>query len=292
MRYSFDFKLNIMKTNNTTRNTLVIGGKGKTGSRVVHLLQRMGWPVKVGSRSAEIPFNWTDSSTWQPAVQNIHSVYITFQPDLAVPGAPEAISAFTKIAVDNGVQKLVLLSGRGEPEAQACEEIVMNAGIDWTIVRASWFSQNFSESHMLEPILAGYVQLPVGNIGEPFIDADDIADVVVAALTENKHSKQLYEVTGPRLITFKEAIEAIAAATGREIHFEQISIEEYAAMLNMHGVPQDIISLLTYLFTEVLDGRNAYVTDGVEKALGRKATEFSDYVKKVAASGLWNQVPA
>lgn len=281
-----------MKTSNTSRNTLVIGGKGKTGSRVVNHLQRLGWPVKVGSRSAEVPFDWTDSSTWLAAVQEIHSVYITFQPDLAVPGAAEAISAFTKIAVDNGVQKLVLLSGRGEPEAQACEEIVMNAGVDWTIVRASWFSQNFSESHMLEPILAGYVSLPVGNIGEPFIDADDIADIVVAALTDDKHNQQLYEVTGPRLITFKEAMEEIAAATGREIHYEQVSIPEYAAMLNMHGVPQDIISLLSYLFTEVLDGRNASITDGVEKALGRKATDFSEYVRKVAATGVWNQVLA
>jgi uncharacterized protein YbjT (DUF2867 family) len=272
----------------TQQAILVLGGTGKTGSRVVQRLQQSGLPVRIGSRSAAISFDWENEKTWEAAVQDIHSVYITFQPDLAVPGSDKAIRAFTETAVRNGVKKLVLLSGRGEPEAQDCEEIVMNAGADWTIVRASWFNQNFSESYMLEPILAGYVAMPAGDIGEPFIDTDDIADVVVEALTEPGHSNRLYEVTGPRLLSFREAIEEIAKASGRPIQFVQIPIEEYKEQLIAAHVPQEYISLLTYLFTEVLDGRNAHVADGVQQALGRKPRDFSDYVQRTVATGVWN----
>jgi uncharacterized protein YbjT (DUF2867 family) len=232
-------------------------------------------------------FDWNDEATWENALNNIKSVYISYYPDLAIPGASQSIEQFTKLAVKKGVQKLVLLSGRGEEEAQQCEKVVMSAGVDWTIVRASWFCQNFSEGNFLEPILAGHVALPAGNTGEPFIDVDDIADVAVAALTEEGHSKKLYEVTGPRLLTFKEAIGEIAKATGRTIQYEQVPVEDYAGVLAEYGLPKDVIWLVTYLFTEVLDGRNESVADGVQQALGRKATDFSEYVKKVAATGVW-----
>lgn len=151
------------------------------------------------------------------------------------------------------------------------------------------FNQNFSEGNFLEPILAGHVALPVGKIGEPFVDADDIADVAVAALTEAGHNGQLYEVTGPRLLTFKEAVEEIALATRSPIQFEQVTMEEYAALLAEYALPKEIIWLVTYLFTEVLDGRNAYLSDGVERALGRKPTDFSEYIRKTLASGVWNK---
>lgn len=274
---------------NTKSKTLVLGGTGKTGSRVVQRLEQLGWPVRIGSRSGEIPFNWEDPGTWEPVLKDIHSVYITFQPDLAMPGAVEAIGAFTKLAVGNGIKRLILLSGRGEPEAQACEQVIMNAGVDWTILRASWFCQNFSESHLLEPILAGYVSLPAGNVGEPFVDVEDIADVAVTVLTEEGHHGEIYEITGPRLLSFKEAIGEIAAATGKSVQYAQITIDEYAAMLAAYGLPNELISLLTYLFTEVLDGRNSSLTSGVQRALGRKPRDFSDYIKRTAVTGVWNQ---
>lgn len=270
------------------KTTLVLGGNGKTGSRVVHRLQRLGIPVRIGSRSAAIPFDWEKPETWDAVVQKIQAVYITFQPDLAVPGSAETIRRFSEMAVNKGVQKLVLLSGRGEPEARACEEIIKNAGVDWSIVRASWFNQNFSESFMLEPILTGNVAMPAGNVGEPFIDAEDVADIATAALTSDTHSGKLYEVTGPRLLSFSDVVTEIAKATGRPIRFTEISVEEYQSQLQEYQVPQEYISLLTYLFSEVLDGRNACITDGVEQALGRKPIDFSDYVKRTVRTGVWN----
>lgn len=273
---------------NADKKILVLGGTGKTGSRVAQRLTQRGWPVRIGSRSGQPPFDWLDKLTWKPALRECNAVYITFQPDLAIPGSVDTIRSFVETAQESGIRRFVLLSGRGEPEAEAGEQIVMNSGTDWTILRASWFNQNFSESYLLEPVLAGYVALPVGPIGEPFIDADDIADVAVAALTESGHVGQLYELTGPRLLTFEEAIGEIAQATGRPIHYEPISIDAYTSVLREHGVPTEYVALLTYLFTEVLDGRNVGLTDGVERALGRKPTDFSEYARQTAATGIWS----
>jgi uncharacterized protein YbjT (DUF2867 family) len=272
---------------NTEKKILVLGGTGKTGSRVVDRLQQSGRSVRIGSRRAEIPFDWNDQTTWLPNLQDVDSVYITFQPDVAIPGAVDIIRAFSKLAVENKVNHLVLLSGRGEEEAQNCEKIVMEAGTNWTILRASWFSQNFSESFLLDSILADYVALPVNNIPEPFVDADDIADVAVEVLTNDGHFGQLYELTGPRLLTFQDAVQEIATASGKPIHYEKITMDEYATMLTEYEVPKDIVWLITYLFTEVLDGRNASLTDGVQRALGRKPTDFSAYVHKTIATGVW-----
>lgn len=273
---------------NTTSNILVLGGTGKTGSRVAQQLTEKGWPVRIGSRAGAPSFDWEDATTWEPALKDMDAVYLSYHPDLAIPGAVEIIRSFTQTAVKNGIRHIVLLSGRGEAEAQACEQLVMNAGIGWTIVRAAWFNQNFSEGYLLDPLLAGHVALPVGNMPEPFVDAEDIAEVAVAAFTEEGHTGQLYEVTGPRLLTFADAVAEIATATGSTIQYQEISAAEYKEMLVAYAIPEDFIWLVTYLFTEVLDGRNNYLTDGVQRALGRAPRDFSEYVKRTAASGVWN----
>ena len=272
---------------NTQNMTLVLGGTGKTGRRVVERLRARGVPVRIGSRSAELPFEWQDQTSWAPVLQDVASVYITYYPDLAVPGAANTIRAFVEQAVQSGVHRLVLLSGRGEEEAQHCERIVQDAGVEWTILRASWFSQNFSEAFMRDLVLGGEVALPAGDVREPFIDAEDIADVAVAALTESGHAGQLYELTGPRLLTFTEAVREIAQATDREIAYAPITQEAFASALTEQDVPADFVALLSYLFNEVLDGRNAHLTDGVQRALGRAPRDFTDYVRDANAAGAW-----
>ncbi|MDX2141397.1 MAG: NAD(P)H-binding protein [Chloroflexota bacterium] len=267
---------------------LVIGGTGKTGRRVVERLHARSLPVRIGSRAGSPPFDWKDRVTWAAALQGIDAAYITYQPDLAVPGAADDIRAFTAQAVTAGVRRLVLLSGRGEEEAQYCEQIVQQAGAEWTIVRASWFNQNFDESFFLDPILSGVIALPVAEVREPFVDADDIADVVVAALTEDRHAGQVYELSGPRLMTFRDVVAEIASATGRDLQFVQITPEQYTASMHAAGVPGDYIWLVNYLFTNVLDGRNSSLTDGVQRALGRAPRDFSDYARATAARGVWN----
>ncbi|TBN51231.1 NAD(P)H-binding protein [Pseudomonas sp. BGI-2] len=266
---------------------LVLGATGKTGRWITQHLKAAGLPVRLGSREANPLFDWEDRTTWDAALDGVHAVYISYQPDLAVPGALETVQAFTDLAVKSGVSKLVLLSGRGEIEAEQAERVIQNSGVDWTILRASWFFQNFSEAHFLEPIAQGELALPVGSIAEPFVDAEDIAEIAVEALTQPGHSRQLYELTGPRALTFAEAVEEIAKGTGRDIRFTAVPSEDYRQALEQAQLPAEFIDLVLYLFTTVLDGRNTPLTDGVQRALGRPARDFSDYVRRTVAAGVW-----
>ena len=273
----------------TVRNglTLVLGGTGKTGSRVAKGLQAQGVATRIASRSGAPSFDWNDRATWDQNLAGVSAAYISFAPDLAIPGATDTIQAFVETAVRHGVQRLVLLSGRGEEEAQLCERIVQNAGVEWTVVRASWFNQNFSEGDFLGMVLDGVLTLPAAETPEPFVDANDIADVAIAALAESGHNGEIYEVTGPRMLTFTEVAQEISQASGRNIQFIQIPKDEFAKSIAASGAPENHAWLLNYLFDTVLDGRNAYVCDGVQRALGREPTDFADYARTMARSGLW-----
>ena len=268
--------------------TLLTAGTGKTGRRVAQRLQARGVSTRIGSRAADPPFDWTDPATWGPALEGVRSVYIVYYPDLAAPGAAATIQSFVDRAVAQGVERLVLLSGRGEAEARRCEEIVQAAGVDWTVLRATWFSQNFSEGFMRSLVRDGMVALPASDVREPFVDVDDIADVAVAALTEPGHAGQLYELTGPRLLTFAEAVGEIAEAIGRDVIYVPISQTAFVAGLREQDVPAAMVDLLEYLFTEVMDGRNSVLAGGVQRALGRPPRDFSAFVRDAAATGVWD----
>ena len=271
------------------KTTLVIGGTGKTGRRVAKRLTERGLPVRIGSRSGKPPFDWEDQATWTPALLNIGAVYLTYYPDLAIPGAVDTVRSFIELALAHGIRRLVLLSGRGEEEAQRAEQVLQDSRADWTILRCSMFSQNFSEYWLRDPVVSGEVILPVArNVKEPFLDADDIADVAVAALIDDRHVGQLYELTGPRLLTFAEAVEEIAKAVGRDIRYVQVSADQYASALVEAELPPEFVWLVNYLFTTVLDGRNAHLSDGVQRALGREPRDFTDYARAAAAAGVWN----
>jgi uncharacterized protein YbjT (DUF2867 family) len=272
----------------TGKPTLILGGTGKTGRRLAERLTAHGLPVRIGSRSGTPRFDWEVPATWTPVLDGVGAVYISYYPDLAVPGAAEAVGAFAGLAVASGVTRLVLLSGRGETEAQRAEEMLKASGADWTILRCAWFSQNFSEGFLVESLLQGEVALPVGSVGEPFVDANDIADAAFAVLTQQGHVGQLYELTGPRLLSFPDAVAEIGKAAGRDIRFIRISHEEFTSAVAAHELPAEFAWLLNELFTEVLDGRNESLTDGVRRVLGRAPRDFSTYATESAASRTWS----
>ena len=269
---------------------LIIGKNGKTGARVNQRLQSMGYATQPVSRSTNPTFDWDNPATWRPAIEGTCAAYVTYQPDLAVPNAEATIKAFVQVAAEAGLKHIVLLSGRGEEGAQRAEEVLQASGISWNIVRASWFAQNFSESFMLDGILAGELVLPAGDTVEPFVDVDDIADVVVAAFTKPELRNKLFEVTGPRALTFAQCIEEISAALDRPIKYTSVPVDQYIDVLRQQGAPEDLLWLLHELFTVVFDGRNSNVMSGVEEALGRPSTDFNNYVQKTTESGVWAAV--
>lgn len=274
-----------MNTTDTPITALILGATGKTGRRVVARLNSAGHSVRAGSRSAAVPFNWDNRSTWAELLHGVDAAYIVYAPDVSVPGADEQVGALAKLARHAGVRRLVLLSGRGEQGAINSESSVRSAFPDATIVTASWFAQNFSEDFLADFVAAGDIALPAGTVAEPFVDAEDIADVVTSALTTDDHQGQRYEVTGPRLLTFADVAADLTAATGRRITYTPVTAEESARRMTEQGVPPDLIKMLSHLFTEVLDGRNASLTDGVQQALGRPPRDFAAYARDAAETG-------
>jgi len=267
---------------------LVIGSTGKTGSRILKSLAEKGYPVRAGSRNSAIPFDWDKPETWALALDGVKAAYVSYYPDLAFPGASDKIEALTKAATAAGVKKLVLLSGRGEAHARLCEDVVRNSGLDFTLVRAAWFAQNFSEGYLHPAVLEGVIALPAGAVKEPLVDVDDIADVAVAALTDDRHNGDLYEVTGPRLLSFAEAAAEISAAAGIPVRYQPITLEEFhAGMSEVAGA--DIAGIFTEICRETLGGHNAWLADGVQRALGREPRDFAEFCHSAAASGVWKK---
>jgi len=259
----------------STHTHLVIGATGKTGRRVTDRLLTAGHTVRAVSRGTTPRFDWEDPATWPAALAGIDRAYVTYVPDLAAPGAPATIAAFTQAAVDAGVQRLVLLSGRGEHGAETCEQIVATSGLEFTLIRASWFTENFTEGHLADSVREGVIALPAGAAREPFVSVDDIADVAVAAMVEDHHVGRLYEVTGPRLLSFAEAAEALSAT------YVPITSDEFRVAMTEVAGPE-YAEMLTALCEEVFDGRNESVAHGVDEALGRAPRDFADVLATVS----------
>lgn len=269
-----------------SRPILVLGATGKTGTRIAAKLEARGLPVRRGSRRAAIPFDWQKPETWPAALAGVSAVYISYYPDIAVPGAVETIEAFLAEASAAQVGKVVLLTGRGEHHAQRAEDVLRRSGLRFTIVRAAWFAQNFSEGGLHAPVMAGVLPMPGGDVREPIVDVDDVADVAVAALTEDSHDDQLYEVTGPRLMTFGEMAEVLSTAIGRPITHVPISFEAFhSALLQEQG--EQVADVFTAIARETLDGRNEYLTDEVQRALGRAPRDFAEFAAAAAFADAW-----
>ncbi|MET0424942.1 MAG: NmrA family NAD(P)-binding protein [Actinoplanes sp.] len=270
-----------------TETTLLIGGNGKTGRRVASRLAAHGIDVRIGSRSGAPRFDWADEGSWAEAFHGVGAAYLTYYPDLALPGAAERVGAVAELAARSGVEQLVLLSGRNEELAQEAERRVQAAGTGWTIVSCSWFAQNFSEEFLVADVLRGVITAPAGDTVEPFVDAEDIADVVAAALTDPKHRGNRYELTGGRALGFAAVAAELSLATGRDISYAPVSDVAYELVLRDAGLPVE----LGEMFRSILDGRNAVPQDGVREALGRAPRDFGDYARRTAATGVWDVPP-
>ena len=269
----------------------IVGGLGKTGRRVLRRLAARGIAARAVSRGTSPRFDWTDRASWEPALAGATAAYVTYQPDLAVPQAADDVAAFAAAAAAAGVRHVVLLSGRGEDGAVASEARLRAAPIEHTVLRAAWFAENFSEGGFRDGILAGELALPAGAVCEPFVSADDIADAAVAALTDPAHRNRTYELTGPRLLSFADAVAEVAAATGRPVAYRTVPVADFVDGLRAEGFDDGMLWLMQDLFASTLDGRNASVADDLPRLLGRPARDLAEVVAAAARAGAW-RVPA
>jgi uncharacterized protein YbjT (DUF2867 family) len=273
--------------------TLVLAATGKTGRRIVPRLRLHGAAVRAASRTSQTPFDWSDPGTWDPALRGAAAVY------LVAPPQPGPSHEFVARAEAAGVQHLVLLSGRGADtwgesafglDMRDAEAAVRASSLEWTILRPNNFDQNFDEDVFLPALLAGELALPAGDVPEPFIDVDDVADVAATVLTQpGRHAGLIYELTGPRPVTFGEAVELISRASGRPITYKQISAGEYAATLTEQGLSDDDAHHVAAMFEMMERGLLSTTTDGIATVLGRPPRTFEDYVARAAATGVWQR---
>jgi uncharacterized protein YbjT (DUF2867 family) len=273
----------------TNSTILVLGGTGRTGRRVTERLRSRGLATRVASRRSARPFDWAQPATWDAALSGTDAAYVCYSPDLAFPGVSDLIAQFADRARAHQVHRLVLLSGRGEEGARASERAIHQSAADWTIIRSSWFAQNFSEHFLLGPVRRGLLVLPAGDVQEPFVDLDDLADLATSALVDDGHAGRVYEITGPRLLSMAEVAVELSNATGRQIRYRPSTPAEFVADAAADGIPAWEAEPLADLFQEVLDGRNASLTEDLETALGRSPADFSAYARRVAATGLWDE---
>lgn len=288
-----------MTNESTHEPTLVIGGTGKTGRRVVNLLRERGVPTRVASRSADPRFDWDEPDTWDAVLDGMRAVYI-----VPLDATPSRTPALVERAVASGARRLVLLSARGtdvpgyfgetflgaeikEIHGQG-ENAVRASGAAWTILRPGWFAQNFSEGVFRDGVLAGELALPTGDGAGAFVDAEDIAAVAVAALTEPGHGGRVYELSGPRALTIDEALAEIAAATGHRARYVPVEEAEFRAQLVAQGLAEAEAALWTDALTPIRTSREAPVLDGVRRALGRAPRDFTEFARTEAAAGAWN----
>jgi uncharacterized protein YbjT (DUF2867 family) len=266
---------------------LVTGATGKTGRRVARILEERGVAHRAVSRASAIRFDWEDRSTWDAAVEGATSMYLVLA-YLDDTDAAEAIAGLARRAAAAGVRRAVLLSTPDIGEhGHATERALEAAGIESTVLRLRWFFQNFSEDFLLAPILGGELRLAAGDGLEGFIDAEDIAEVAVAALTEAGHAGEVYELTGPRLMSFGDTVAEIAKATGNDIRYQALTTEAFVAEQVANGVPEEFAQVLAGVTEQMRSGRFATLTGDVERVLGRPARDFTDYARETAAQGVW-----
>jgi uncharacterized protein YbjT (DUF2867 family) len=277
------------------RRIVVTGGTGKVGRRVAGRLAEAGHDVLAVSRSTVPSLDWHDPSSFAPVLVGADAVFVGYAPDIADPAAAPALATFAEQAVDLGVRRFVVLSGRGEPESEPAERAVQDAvaavGGACTVLRCAWFAQNFSEHFLLEGVLDGLVALPAGSVTEPFVDLDDIADVAVDALLGAAWSGTTLDLTGPELLSFAEVAELLGDAIGRPVAYVPCTVAEYVDSAVAAGAPREEIEPLADLFARVLDGHNSTVSPDLAEVLGRAPGRFADYVARSAGSGVW-AVPA
>jgi uncharacterized protein YbjT (DUF2867 family) len=252
-----------------------------------------GTPVRAASRSSRVRFDWSEPGGWDAALQGVTAVYVV------APREPGPAHEFVARAEAAGVQRLVLLSGRGADtwgdspfglDMRSAEDAVRGSALEWTVLRSSNFDQNFDEDVFHAPLLAGELALPAGAVPEPFIDIDDVADAAAVVLTEpGRHAGRIYELTGPRALTFAEAVDLISRASGLPITYKQISPAEYTAALIEDGVSEDDAHHVAEMFVLMERGLLAATTDDLATVLGRAPRTFEEYVVRTAAAGAWRR---
>jgi uncharacterized protein YbjT (DUF2867 family) len=274
---------------NPDKTILVLGGTGKTGTRVARRMTELGHSVRTAARhGADARFDWDDHATHRTAVDGVDRVYLV-APVMRTRFAAQ-VSAFLDLAEAVGVQHITYLSAYGidtappEIALRAVElDLMGRTSMTHSIVRPAWFMQNFSET-FLNPI-HGAITVPTGNGGEAFVDADDIAAVAAATLADpSSHAGAQYAPTGPDRLTMREAAELIGSVIGQPVRHVDIDRLPWVDAVIASGVPAEYGEMLTLLTETIASGNGSRPNDDVHTVTGAPPTSFTEFAQRTASA--------
>lgn len=267
-------------------DVLVTGATGKTGSRVVDLLRARGLTARAATRTPQIPgqirFDWTDPDSFAPALDGVRAVYMVAPTGVAEPLA--AMRPFIDRAITAGVDRLVLLSSsmieEGGPVMGTVHGYLRANAPGWSVLRPSWFMQNFSEAQHLDTIRReGRIYSATGDGRVPFIDAGDIAAVAVAALANPAFANGELILTGPATLDYDALARLISVAAGREVEHHRLSTTDLAARLGEIGIPDAFAHILAQMDAAIAGGAEDRVTGAVVDVTGRQPKTFAAFAE-------------
>jgi ergot alkaloid biosynthesis protein len=269
-----------------TPRVLVIGGTGKTGSRVVAKLQQRGVAVALGSRTPRGPgavhFDWAAPESFEPACAAVGAVYM-IAPLGELNPAP-VMQAFIEKALRLQVRRFVLLSSSLLPEdgpaMGTVHGFLRRNAPEWAVLQPSWFMQNFCEGvHQASIRNEGRIISATGSGAVGFIHVDDIAEVAVRALIDPTAHNRAHLITGPQALTYGEVAAAIGRVCGYTVRHENISTQELAARWSALGLPADYAAMLANMDEAIFHGAENRTTTTVKDVTGREPTRFADFVQ-------------
>jgi uncharacterized protein YbjT (DUF2867 family) len=272
---------------NAPSDTLVLGGTGKTGSRLAAKLAKRGLSVRTAARhGADVHFDWDDATTHRPALQGVDRLYLV-APVMRMDFADQ-MATFLDLAEAAGARHVTYLSAYGIDQAppqvalRAVElDLIGRGGITHSILRPAWFMQDFSET-FLKPV-DGVIAVPTADGSEAFIDAEDIAAVAAETLASpDAHAGAAYALTGPEAITVSEAAEIIARAIGRPVKHDDIDRELWIQGSVAADVPAEYGETLRMLTETIASGLGSRPTDTVQKVIGVPPIKFAEFARRTA----------
>ncbi len=266
-------------------DVLVTGATGTTGSRVVAALSQHGVPTRQATRTPSSPgqvrLDWADRATYRDALRGVAAVYL-IAPIGVVDPVP-LVEPFLEEALRQGVRRVVQLSSSALPEGApglgAVHRLVRTTMPEWTVLRPSWFMQNFVGQHLVaRGVKRGEIVTATGNGKVAFIDAGDIAAVARRALTDDIPHNTEHLLTGPAALSYADAAAILTQQTGRAISHRSVSAEEMMALIAAQGIPAEFAKVLAAMDADIRGGAEDRVTDTVNAVTGRPAHGFRTFV--------------
>lgn len=271
---------------------LVTGAAGTTGSRVVAEMRCRGVAYRSATRrprsSDQVRFDWDDSSTFADALRGVHAVYLVGPIEVVDPS--HQVEAFLDEATAAQVQRVVTLSSSaveaGAPGPGVVHRMIASAMPEWTVLRPSWFMQNFFGDHPLaHAVRHGEIVTATGDAKVAFIDAGDIAAVAATVLTDHAPHNTDYVLTGPEALSYAQAADIISRAVGHMVRHRSVDPDTLVALFTSAGLSADYATLLASLDAVIAAGAENRVTESVQRITGRRPRSLAEVVRAEGRSG-------